>query len=342
MNRARFSIGVIAILVSAAQTPAGPPSAGQASPEPTLLVLRNGEVFTGRVTWAGDTYHVQTPGRQLTFPKANVLVVARDMADAFRQRRAALRPTDWQGHQELAAWCLAHQMLDEAALELDAADSTSPAHATSTRLRGNLEILRQRQRSTLPETANHTPRLERPDSSLDQLVQSLPEGSVGTFTKTIQPILVNGCAAAACHGVASKSDWRLLRINTRQAASRNSTLRNLESTLKLIDREKPDQSPLLTVPRAPHANAKDAIFNARNAAQFEQLTAWVNHIAGEPPNRLAAPKRPNAATAPASTQPNSKTPQAAPTDPFDPAAFNNSPKPAAPFTPTAPSPTRPR
>lgn len=320
---------------------------GQSAPadESALLVLRNGEVFAGRVTWAGDSYYVQTPGRQLTFTRENVLLVARSMADAYQQRQAALRPTDWQGHQELAGWCVKHEMLDEAARELDLAEETSPGHATTLRLRGGLEILRQRRAAIAANPPAPAPPTTRRDDALDRLVEMLPEGAVGTFTKSIQPLLVNGCAAAACHGPASTAEYRLVRIDTRQAASRYATLRNLDATLKLIDRQQSERSPLLTVPRAPHATAKSAVFTPRNAAQYDQLAAWVMRVAGdsgEPPAALSkatapskastAAGRPQAAprqrrdTKPKSTaaaQEPKRSDQPPAVDPFDPSGFNN-------------------
>jgi hypothetical protein len=310
---------------------------GQSAPadESGLLLLRNGEVFAGRVTWAGDSYYVQTPGRQLTFAKGNVLLVARNIADAYQQRQAALRATDWQGHQELAAWCVKHEMLDEAARELDLAEETSPGHATTIRLRGAVEILRQRRTAIAANPPASNPPATRRDDALDRLVETLPEGAVGTFTKSIQPLLVNGCAAAACHGQASTAAYRLVRIDTRQAASRYATLRNLDATLKLIDREQPDRSPLLTAPRAPHATARTAIFGARNAAQYDQLAAWVKHVAGDkgaPTDaRSNTSSRPKASTAagrpkaesPAAPREQKSFDQPPAVDPFDPAGFNN-------------------
>jgi hypothetical protein len=294
----------------------------------SLLVLQNGEVFAGRVTWAGDSYYVQTPGRQLTFARQNVLLIAQSMPDAYRQRREALRPTDWQGHQELAAWCIKHEMLDEAARELDTAEETSPGHATTIRLRGALDILRQRRAAAAASRPAPGPPATRRDDALDRLVESLPDGVVGTFTKSIQPLLVNGCAATACHGPSSTADYRLVRIDPRQAASRYATLRNLEATLKLINREASQASPLLTVPRAPHATAKSAIYGSRNAAQYDQLEAWVKRVAGdsnEPDSKTASRTRKDAKSksAVATTDANRPPASVAPAvDPFDPSAFN--------------------
>jgi hypothetical protein len=192
----------------------------------------------------------------------------------------------------------------------------------TSRLRTNLAILGQRAAaSPKSEPMAPPPPSTRRDTTLDELIDTLPDGAVSAFTKSIQPILVNGCAAAACHGVSSKSDWRLLRIDTRQAASRYATLRNLEATLKLIDGEQPERSPLLTVPKAPHATAKEAVFNTRNLAQVEQLEAWVNRVSGRPSGQARIDKA--GSTAPPDGGKTSV--ESPPADPFNPDEFNNSP-----------------
>jgi hypothetical protein len=101
------------------------------------------------------------------------------------------------------------------------------------------------------------------------------------------------------------------------------THRNLAATLKTIDRRQPANSPLIQVPRKPHANAGRAIFGNRplDVRQYRQLVDWVMQVGEEPddtPSAMAGhgkhptgerTRRPAGAQQPAD-------------DPFDPDRFN--------------------
>ncbi len=52
--------------------------------------------------------------------------------------------------------------------------------------------------------------------------------------------------------------------------------------LSLVDRERPAESQLLTVPTHPHGNVKSAIFSTREANQYRQLVVWAFQVAGQP------------------------------------------------------------
>ncbi len=54
----------------------------------------------------------------------------------------------------------------------------------------------------------------------------------------------------------------------------------------MIDRDKPDESKLLTAPIRPHGANRMAIFSDRQQSQYRQLVLWVYHVAGA---RRAAP-----------------------------------------------------
>jgi hypothetical protein len=81
-----------------------------------------------------------------------------------------------------------------------------------------------------------------------------------------------------------------------RAVTRRLTQRNLFATLQMIDRGCPEESPLLTMPRGPHGDAKSAVFGHRDARQRDQIAAWVRQVtsgASEPQPATIA--KPNAA-----------------------------------------------
>ena len=111
------------------------------------------------------------------------------------------------------------------------------------------------------------------------MVRSLPHGTVETFTQSVQPVLMNHCAAGGCHGPQSDTGLRLFRVPTGKLASRRITQRNLYSVLPFVDRENPAGSRLLTAPNGPHGTAKQAIFNEHQAAQYKRMVDWAASLA---------------------------------------------------------------
>ena len=46
-------------------------------------------------------------------------------------------------------------------------------------------------------------------SEIDRRVRTLPTGTIETFTRSIQPMLLNYCATAGCHGASGTSSYAL-------------------------------------------------------------------------------------------------------------------------------------
>jgi hypothetical protein len=65
-------------------------------------------------------------------------------------------------------------------------------------------------------------------------------------------------------------------------SNRRTTLSNLAATLALVNRDAPQLSLLLTIPRAEHADMKQPILGSRQDQQFRQLEEWVAVVTGTP------------------------------------------------------------
>ncbi len=185
-----------------------------------------------------------------------------------------------QDHLELAEWCLRHHLYEQAALALADAVATDSSHPRIGLLERRLKLeLEQQAPAGLHAKEAES---ELPTSrDLDRMVQGLPAGTVETFTATIQPMLLNHCSTAGCHGPQGTASLRLLRIPTGKAPSRRATQRNLYAVLSAVDQDHPAQSPLLSAPMRPHGQAKSAVFTSREAMQYQQLVHWVYMIANQ-------------------------------------------------------------
>lgn len=252
----------------------------QLSPQEGLLLLTNGQVLRGKVTPAGDHYFVEVPEGEIRLKTSEVEMFCRDLEEGYRRKRSAIIPGQIQDHLDLAGWCIRHSMIGYAAKELGSAVDLDPRHPKIALLERQLQLAMKPPEE--PPTANAaTPGVSNDD--LDRLVRGMPEGTVDTFTHTIQPLLMNSCTAGGCHGPSSATSFSLLRIPLSRTPNRRLTQRNLHATLQQITSADPSNSPLLLKPILEHGPTKTAIFTNHEMAQYKQLAAWVHRVARSTP-----------------------------------------------------------
>jgi hypothetical protein len=243
-----------------------PPAASEG-----VLVLRNGSVLIGQVVRAGDTYLISSPGMETRLRAGDVDFFCRDLAEAYGRKRLALSADDLQGRLELAAWCLRHDLLDQAEEQAAAVLQAAPQSRRAQALRQQIADRRRDLAAPRPkaEAAASGPRT----ADLELLVRGLPASTVTDFTDVIQPLLLNHCAAAGCHGPRSTSAFRLLKPS--RGPSKRLTHRNLHAAVTWIDRADPARSRLLTAAGEPHGGLSLPVFSRTKATHYRQLSAWV-------------------------------------------------------------------
>jgi hypothetical protein len=341
--------GALLVLPARAETPAALPSA--ATPPATLrpaegvLLLRNGSLIRGLITPAGNQF-VVTLGEtsEIRLPTTEVEAWCEDLADAYRWKSTHLPADHADAHIALADWCLKQRLFEQSEFHYQTAFKREPKNSRVAAFAERLAIARKL--AEPPPKA--TVEIAAPRTNLDEIEQSLrdvPKTALERFAASVQPILLNRCSAGACHGVGSKSEFRLLRATGNQQLPQRFTQRNLQATLQFVDRENPLNSPLLRVPQAPHGDALAAVFDERSKRQAEEVQAWLSLFTPRASNAAAPivagnsaiPVKPagqsGAETAQPSVQPASagealplSKPGSAgefrPRDPFDPEIFN--------------------
>ncbi|MCC7087175.1 MAG: hypothetical protein IT427_19405 [Pirellulales bacterium] len=178
------------------------------------------------------------------------------------------------------------------------------------------------------EAARTKPRMPISSSELNRLSRSLPAGAVEHFIESVQPILMNSCSNAGCHGPAAKSRYALIRPAANgRITPRGTSQRNLFNTMEWLDHQRPTESDFLTMAREPHGG-KPAGALAENSLQYQQLVNWV---------RLATEAKTDAvSTAPATIDLNAPATRAQIASPFPaslPAPYLNSPTQSEPPMP---------
>jgi|GEM_PF-4370224 len=256
---------------------ATPSPSGLGKPGESVLLLRNGEVLQGRVVRNGDRYEVRVPGGEIHVKAGEVQYECRDLGEVYQRKAALIQRDRALDRLELAQWCIKVGLLEHASHELAAAAALEPKHPM-------LEILRRR----LSAASTPLPRVDPSTRSglagptaqeLDRMVRGLPPKTVEMFAQTIQPMLVNNCSAAACHGQSVTNGFRLLRVPADSPPSRLLTQRNLHAALQWVDLDSPDSSPLLRYATRAHGAARVPVFTDRQMQQFRQLRDWCYRVA---------------------------------------------------------------
>jgi hypothetical protein len=267
------------------------------TPRQGLLLLRNGEALRGRIARVGDQYHVVLADGEIRIRATEVEGFCRDLEDGYEWKRSRLEPGKIQDHLALAEWCLRHGLTGHAAGQLAEAIAIDPSHPKLPLLERRLKLASAEKPAPITPTA--TAQAQASNDDLDRMVRAMPPGTVETFTTTVQPLLLNNCAAAACHGASTQAQMRLARLPPGRSVSRRLTQRNLYATLKWIDREQPDESRLLQAPIAAHGTSKTAVFSERDASKYRQLYAWVHAVASGQDPQPSSVETPGALLQPA-------------------------------------------
>lgn len=250
----------------------------EVTPQDGVLLLMNGEVLQGKITPVGDYYYVVVPNGQLRIRTADVEIYCRSLQEGYQVKRENIRLPSAQEHLNLGQWCVRHGLLDQAERELAEAIALQPDHPLISLLRRRIEIARQ----APPPTPSSVPAPSTKEASqqLDAWLRTLPPGVVENFTQSVQPILLNNCTTAGCHGPAEKNRFALLKPPAGQPSTRRLTQRNLANTFQWINAKEPLQSPLLTAPLGPHGTAKTPVFGNPQSEAYQRLVRWVLMASG--------------------------------------------------------------
>jgi hypothetical protein len=244
--------------------------------------MRNGEVFQGRVTRSGDRFVVHVPVGEVSLRASDVDFTAATLLDAYARKRERIQPDSAQDHLELAQWCHRQGLLEVAWREIGEAKAIDASLPMIPLVQRRLEIAIQQSQSE--RSAARTSDAQATAEDLNRLVRGMPPGTVEQFTQTIQPLLMNHCAASGCHSSLGTSKFHLLKVPAGQPPSRHLTQRNLIAVMQLIDASQPAASPVLTVPLRAHGGSKAAVFTDQQEVQYREMVQWVYRV-----TRLAAP-----------------------------------------------------
>jgi len=146
-------------------------------------------------------------------------------------------------------------------------------------------------------------------AALPARAAEMPPHLVATFTRQVQPLLLNKCAAGACHGGQAAPALKLQRGFGGGSLDRTTTLANLDSFLGAIGTDRDPRSLVATLAVRHPASAapRAAIAAPLSARERITLETWLAAVRSfDPPRRFDPAVTPASATfpEPAPTPPN--------------------------------------
>ncbi|TWT56701.1 hypothetical protein KOR42_00550 [Thalassoglobus neptunius] len=260
-----IAIFVLASMSLAQQFPSG------------VIVLKNGQVFAGVIGEVPGGYGVQMNGAFHVVPAPQIDVVAASLQDAYRVKRARVPNPTVEDHMILARWCLMHGLLEEAQSEVARARILDPLREDSREMLSNVD----------QQIADRSKKPSKPKiiQTGDGFVELDERSTAGLFREThqgfirkVQPLLLNKCGNAHCHGEASPTEFKLTTIRSRgTAGNRLQNHANLLTVIDQIDYDNPQASPLLNAPTGLDAK-HPAVLAGSNNKLLISLRQWVFEV----------------------------------------------------------------
>lgn len=287
--------------------------------EPQVLILTNEATLVGAISKneAGDFVLQTNQGSSvITAKQVLQLCSSRRAAYLYLKSRANLRDPDERFR--LARWCWAHELIAETIEEAEATLGYRPKDldargllrlATSALKNSQTDVTANdqptdatqsesvRRNANLPNSKNDAPKDFTKNWPMEDWQRAFTDDNVAIFTRQIQPIVLNGCGAGACHGRMEQSlSYRVIR----PAGGLNSltpeiTRTNLLQTLKLIDPSDYSNSPLIQKALEPHGGTQKPPLGSIDSIAYQKLSQWVRHIV---PSSALIASSPNDGTAP--------------------------------------------
>lgn len=261
--------------------------APSAKEKASVMVLKTGQLVEGEISQSPGGYLVELPRGNYLVPLERVSVVAEDRHGAY-QKLKATQPNPTPDFQvALARWCVAWKLYAEARVELRDALVADPSHQEARQMYAKLHQLMnpEPQAVTKPQPKTAEGFQEGDPESL----AGLSPDTAKQYVTRVQPLLLNRCGNAGCHGPSSGQEFQLTHI---RGGLNQQTIANLETVLKFVDLSSPEDSPLLTTPSGTHGkNGKPIFFGSTGEQNLQTLKDWVTKAAKE--LGADAPEKPN-------------------------------------------------
>lgn len=270
--------------------------------EERYLLMTDGRLIKGVISQQGSSYLVKQRIGAIPVPKRQVERAFDSVREAYAYRLERIPDDDPAERLKLARWCLSWHLDAEARKLVEQVVEISPEHGPARAMLTSMvqtEAARMARRETkvdegVRKTAGEEVAEDRP-GALDSAVLRGAERRMGItglpvifdlppamavqraehFQRYVHPILQAYCAK--CHNETYNGPFQLVPVKSARDRRPDAIRANLDATLRLIDRETPERSELLSSSLRPHGVGGKGrpIFSGSNDRYYQVLAVWV-------------------------------------------------------------------
>lgn len=265
------------------------------------LLLKNGRLLTGQVYEDGGFYRVQVAqDSRVSIPRDQVQHVAADAVAIYALKCEDVRDWNTGDHFQMTRWCLANDLPNQAIehyrLVAEQAADHPRVKQLAVELRKNLladgafraylGLAPQGQPDAHPATELveqgavekvPTPVVPVSAASGNAAQAAMHPQIAAKFTQRIQPILLNRCSQAACHGALGKNALRI--TEPYRAAYARITSDNLRNVLAYAETDGQAGIPvLLKFATQPHGIQREAAIGLTETQLLKDIGDWLEFV----------------------------------------------------------------
>ncbi len=249
-----------------------------------ILLLRNGQLLGGSYIPTVFGYEVSLKGGGIIrLSQDQVEFVSDSIDEIYAFRRASKVNNSAAAHLEMAGWCLNNRLFHYAKIHLEQAIRINPREPGLIPIQARLAIASR----PPPKSSNGLiVDLQRLDSNdvIEEKVRRLNPAVIKSFVNHVQPLLLNKCALAGCHGPHPRSSFQLIESRWTKTIPRSISYRNLFNTLARLEPEPTTNDSLVTKALTAHGGLKVAKLTIADKQAVEQLVNWTKLATQTGPN----------------------------------------------------------
>ncbi|WP_145259714.1 hypothetical protein [Calycomorphotria hydatis] len=253
-----------------------------------VVLLKSGRLIEGTVMQTASGYEITRPNGSMLIPRDNVRFAAKSPHAAYLRMRAETPAIQANDHVDLCRWCMRNELMGEAITELRAATAMEPEREDLQRMLSHLQELVAKDDSSGPapvqrDTSAYDPNVLLPAEHTYSL-GGLPPELAAEYARGIQPLLINSCAQASCHGQRAESNFQLYRASIRSMQRHRQSDENLTAIISYINREQPEASELMRFITTAHGGMRNPpLAGAKSFEHIKRIRHWVSAVADHLP-----------------------------------------------------------
>ena len=257
------------------------------SPQQAVLLKKTDRILFGTVRMNGNYCEVEIADQsRVSIPREQVDFIGASAEEVYQHKCRSITRWKTGDHFQLTRWCLQNRLLVHAIDHFAEVEKHSPNHPAVNQLGAELQqkILSDEQYrafaglpvlNAAPAVAAREPKAADSVLTASANAQLAEHPQIAVyFNDRVQPILMNRCSQAACHGAASTNALRL--IEPRGNAYARVSSENMKRVLALIDPDEAGTPKLLSYATKLHGPQRLPGIALSESTLIDELKKWIH------------------------------------------------------------------